>query len=145
MNTDAAFNMATLVDSYSQTLRILAILVSAILSLICFEGLALAQESYYRLLTDRLICVRDNLDQYLDLPGDDFLISVESCPDILENPLLSRLVNEGPNIPFLPDEAPDTLIAVTRDQLECLAGKTIDAGQPLYRYYPQDCRLEPEE
>ncbi|MCP5075608.1 MAG: hypothetical protein GY947_20250 [Rhodobacteraceae bacterium] len=105
-----------------------------------------AQEVFfYRLQTDRLLCVKTHRQKYLDLPGDEFLISLSSCPLIPQNPLSGSLVNEGPKLNLVDDESADTLIAVTRKQLTCLTEKPIEPQRSIHRFYPQDCRLEAED
>lgn len=126
-------------------IRLSTILVTVVMMLPTAGPTALAEEIVYRLQTDHILCIKNNIEQYLGLPGDEFLIAVSSCPNIPENPLMDALVNEGPTIEFAGEDAPDSLIVVTREQLECLAGKPVEASLAIHRYFPEDCRLEPED
>jgi hypothetical protein len=105
-----------------------------------------AKNIAYKLRSDKLNCVKNNIDKYLaSFSGDVILIAVADCPKISKNPIFDALKNEMPDIKSSPNTVTDSFIMLTRDQLECLADLTIDIKQPVYMFYPETCNLEATE
>lgn len=120
--------------------------------ILAFAGLASAvpagalrsQDNFYRLGVKQLICIIKNADRYLAASDDDeIFVSVSTCPDIPENPLLDALTNELPDIPFSREDATDSLLIVSREEFKCLSKLKVNPDKRIYNYYFEGkCHLE---
>ncbi|MEX0343944.1 MAG: hypothetical protein AB3N20_03410 [Rhizobiaceae bacterium] len=102
------------------------------------------EEIFYKVLGEHLICLFEHKDAYLELPDDMLAIDIQSCPDIVTD-LKAFLENTGPDLNL--DEASDghdSLIMLSKEELQCLAEKQIDATTDIFVLYPIECKIEPD-
>jgi len=99
----------------------------------------------YKLSDRQLRCLRSNAKVYRNAKRDPILIPLNDCPRLPDNPILGALVAEGPTTVNVSRDtnAGDTLIYVTKSQLECLVAAMPRKGAKLFKFYPNTCQLKP--
>jgi hypothetical protein len=115
---------------------------------LCFLGAALltsaasrSQEKIsYRVAGDRLKCVLDNYQQYLNTGKDLLTIDANLCPNL---PVESSGSTGG--IPAFSEDfgnQPDRLIVLTVGELKCMAESgLVDDEEAVYDVVPEDCSI----
>ncbi|WP_170766674.1 hypothetical protein [Ruegeria lacuscaerulensis] len=111
-----------------------------LLALSATQGLS-QDKNFYRLQSDDLECIVDNIGLYRAM-GDLVYVDVTECPPQGEVSILDKLVNEMPNPEF--SEEYDSFLVLTVPNLNCLSGVTLSEGTDAYRFYPDNCRVEAE-
>lgn len=115
------------------------------LALVLAAQFSAADEApHYRLSSVDLACILDHLEIYRAM-GDPAFVVTSKCPPDSSDSLLGMLTNEMPTATIEEGVELDEFLALTGEQMNCLADLTLPEGAEVVRYYPDDCRIEAEE
>jgi hypothetical protein len=102
------------------------------------------QEKMYRMAATSLGCVVENAQKYLSGARGTIFINTDGCPPSRPTSILDTLTNESPDISFADEDAVDRHLALSPEELQCLALLDVPSGTEVVRYYPGACRIEAE-
>lgn len=106
-------------------------------------GSAFSQESFYLVNAERLACLSEHADLYLQSGEEQYLIDISRCPDETVAGLFGALSSELPHIRRATEQDLDTLLLLTRPQLNCLGQLSVDdENVDTYRYFRESCMIE---
>lgn len=101
---------------------------------------AAAQDAYYRLDPVELSCIVENIDAYRAMQSDPLFIVTADCPPSGTVSLFGSLINELPDHE-IDDNGFDGFLALTRGNVECIAGLDVPETSTAVRLFLDECRL----
>lgn len=101
-------------------------------------------DSHFLITGESLACVMANSADYSFDSGDVAFIAVEDCSGDAggQVSLANMVLNSAPDVSVADETAPDAVVALSKDDLACLAGLDVAGADALYAFYPEGCRLE---
>ncbi|SLN61129.1 hypothetical protein ROA7450_03153 [Roseovarius albus] len=104
-------------------------------------------DSHFLITGERLACVMSHSADYSFDSGDVAFIAVEDCSGDGggQVSLANMVLNSAPDVSVADDQAPDAVVALSKDDLACLANLDVAGADALYAFYPNGCRLEQKD
>ncbi|WP_162933020.1 hypothetical protein [Roseovarius sp. EL26] len=110
------------------------------------NGSALAEDDSFFLMTgESLACVTSHRADYDIEDGNVAFIAVSECAGASgggQVSILDQVLNSAPDVSVDETQGPDPVVALSKEDFECLTTLEIPENSDLYAFYPEGCRLE---
>ncbi|WP_223633304.1 hypothetical protein [Rhodobacter sp. TJ_12] len=123
------------------------VLTLAVLGLAAPRPVAADEALYYLLSAQDIGCLQAHAEEYAPKGGQTRFITLAECggAQATGGSLLDQVLNSAPDITAsdASAEAPDTVVALTAADFDCLARLELPQEAALVAFYPESCDVEP--
>lgn len=123
--------------------------ISKILAVLAFSSFLVSSPSlaedgpYFVVTAEGLSCVASHVGDYSISEGETLFVSLINCnqDSTGQLSLIEMVQNSAPDISVATEDGPDTVVALSPEDLACIETLAVPLNGELFTFYPIGCRL----